>query len=233
MSEPTIEDVFSSWQPQAVVFDCDGLLVDTEPCWTIAETELFARRGLDFGLDQKALVIGKSLLHASETIAELFGGAAEATSIESELLALVTESITETASPMPGANDIVEMVAGLMPMAVASNSSRALLNAALDRGGFADAFEISVAADEVASPKPDPDMYLKACQMLETPPSDVLAFEDSLTGLASARAAGLKVIGVPTLKHDNFPAEYVTDTLADGDLSVWLRTFSRLPVADS
>lgn len=225
--KPSIENIFGSWRPQAVGFDCDGLLMDTEPCWTIAETELFARRGLEFGLDQKALVIGKSLVHASETIAELFGETAEAASIESELLNLVAKSVTETAVAMPGANEIVEMVGGLMPMAVASNSTRELLNAALDRGGFANAFEISVAADEVVAPKPDPEMYLKACQRLGIPASDVLAFEDSMTGLASARAAGVKVIGVPTLRHDNFPAEYVTETLTDRDLSAWLSNASR------
>lgn len=61
------------WTPQAVVFDCDGLLMDTEPCWSVAETELFARRGLPFGPEQKALVIGKSVAAAAETMAGVFG----------------------------------------------------------------------------------------------------------------------------------------------------------------
>lgn len=209
------------WRPAAVVFDCDGLLVDTEPCWTVAETELFARRGLSFGIEQKALVIGKSLAAASGALAGLFGEPGGAAAIADELLALVTEVIGARAEAMPGAKDLVERVAlAGLPVAVASNSPRSLLDVALARGGFT--FAVSVAADEVERPKPAPDIYRHACALLGVAARDTLAFEDSMTGLLSARAAGVRVVGVPTLRHEEFPADHVAVSLLDADLLGWV-----------
>ncbi len=73
VSRPTAADGIPDWRPKAVIFDCDGLLVDTEPSWTAAETELFRRRGRGFGVAEKALLIGRSLEDASVTLAEEFG----------------------------------------------------------------------------------------------------------------------------------------------------------------
>lgn len=209
------------WRPAAVVFDCDGLLMDTEPCWTVAETELFARRGLSFGLDEKALVIGKSLAESCALVADLFGEPGGAEAIADELLALVTEVVAARAEAMPGAKDLVEQVAlAGLPVAVASNSPRSLLDVALARGGFT--FDVSVTADEVARPKPAPDIYRHACALLGVAPQDTLAFEDSMTGLRSARAAGIRVVGVPTLRHEEFPADHVVVSLRDADLLTWV-----------
>ena len=216
-------DGLFAWRPRAVVFDCDGLLMDTEPCWTVAETELFARRGLPFGAEQKALVIGRSLAAASASLAGLFGEPGRAPDIAAELLALVAEVVGAQAEAIAGARELVERVvrAGL-PVAVASNSPRSLLDAALARGGFTGTFPVSVAADEVRDPKPAPDMYRRACELLGVAPEHALAFEDSMTGLRSARAAGLRVVGVPTLRHDDFPADHVVATLSDAGLLAWV-----------
>ncbi|ATY09837.1 HAD family phosphatase [Amycolatopsis sp. AA4] len=213
------------WTPQAVVFDCDGLLMDTEPCWSVAETELFARRGLPFGPEQKALVIGKSVAAAAETMAGVFGEPGNGPAIADELLAMVTEVVSAKAEAMPGAHELVELAAAAVPVAVASNSPRALLEAALKRGGFE--FRISVAADEVASPKPAPEIYLTSCARLGVAPASALAFEDSMTGLRSARAAGVPVVGVPTLPGTEFPADLVVPSLRDADLLAWLRRWRK------
>ncbi|WP_328606947.1 HAD family phosphatase [Amycolatopsis sp. NBC_00345] len=223
MSEGRLFD----WFPQAVVFDCDGLLMDTEPCWTVAETELFARRGLPFGPEQKALVIGKSVEAAAGAMAEVFGEPGTGATIAVELLGLVTEVVAAKAEAMPGARALVELAAAAVPIAVASNSPRALLEAALARGGLADAFPVSVAADEVESPKPDPEMYLTSCARLGVAPADALAFEDSMTGLRSARGAGVPVVGVPTLSHADFPADVVVPSLRDEELLSWVRRWRR------
>ena len=211
-----------TWTPGAVVFDCDGLLVDTEPCWTVAETEIFARRGFGFGPEQKALVIGKSVPAAAELMAEVFNEPGTAQQIADELLLLVAEVVGRSAQPMPGALELVRATAERVPIAVASNSPRGLLDAALRRAGLTDAFAISIAADEVPAAKPAPDMYLAACAALNTPPEKCLAFEDSLTGLRSAVAAGLRTVGVPTLQHDEFPADVVFPSLADDRLLDWV-----------
>jgi HAD superfamily hydrolase (TIGR01509 family) len=229
----TPEPALYSWQPQAVVFDCDGLLMDTEPCWTVAETELFARRGLPFGLEQKAFVIGKSLPAAAAGLAELFGAPGAGSDIAAELLELVAEVVGSSALAMPGARSVVDAAAAAVPIAVASNSPRALLEAALVRGGFTGTFPVSIAADEIDRPKPAPDMYLRACELLRVAPADTLAFEDSMTGLRSARAAGLRVVGVPTLRDGEFPADLVVDSLQDGGLVAWVRRWGLTGLAAS
>jgi HAD superfamily hydrolase (TIGR01509 family) len=215
-----------TWTPEAVVFDCDGLLVDSEPCWTVAETELFARYGLSFTPEYKARLIGKSLPAAARVMAELFGEPESAGSIQAELLALVTEVVSKEAEAMPGAAELVALAASVVPVAVASNAPRALLDAALARGGFSGVFPISIAADEVSAPKPDPEMYSVACGLLGSSPAGVLAFEDSMTGLASARAAGVRVVGVPTLRHHEFPADAVVASLCDPSLLGWVSGWS-------
>ncbi len=216
-----------TWTPRAVVFDCDGLLMDTESCWTVAEAELFARRGLRFGDEQKALLVGASVPAGAEAMAGAFGEPGTGPAIAVELLAMVTDVITDTAEPMPGAYALVEQVARAVPIAVASNSPRVLMDAALRRGGFGDAFPVSVAADEVEQPKPAPDLYRRACEALGVATEHALAFEDSMTGLRSARAAGLRLVGVPTLRHEEFPADHVVASLLDEELRAWIRRWPR------
>ena len=211
-----------AWRPAAVVFDCDGLLMDTEPCWTAGETELFARRGLPFGAEQKAFLIGKSLTAAAAGLADLLGEPGAGADIAAELLELVAAAVGASAAAMPGARAVVDAAAAAVPVAVASNSRRSLLDAALARGGFTGTFAVSIAADEVGRPKPAPDMYLRACELLGAAPADTLAFEDSMTGLWSARAAGLPVVGVPTLRDGEFPADLVVDSLQDAALLAWI-----------
>ncbi|MFE6610147.1 HAD family hydrolase [Amycolatopsis sp. NPDC057786] len=222
-----MKGLFGGRNPRAVVFDCDGLLMDTEPCWSVAEAELFARRGLPFGPDEKALVIGKALPAAADAMAEAFGEPEGGAEIADELLRLVTEVVTVKAEAMPGARELVELTAAAVPVAVASNSPRALLEAALVRGGLSEMFPVKLAADEVAAPKPDPEMYLTACALLAVDPSEALALEDSMTGLRSARAAGVTVIGVPTLKRQDFPADVVIGSLRDAELLAWIRGWPR------
>jgi HAD superfamily hydrolase (TIGR01509 family) len=215
------------WTPSAVVFDCDGLLVDTEPCWTIAETQLFARRGLEFGVREKALVIGKSVSAACETLAEAFGEYGRASLLADELMTLVEQAVAASAAAMAGAADLVALAAGRVPVAVASNSPRALLDLALSRAGLTGAMSVSVAADEVAAAKPAPDLYLAACAALGQPPRECLAFEDSMTGLRAAEAAGMRTVGVPTLRHEEFPADVVFPSLEDPRLLGWVRRWRR------
>jgi beta-phosphoglucomutase-like phosphatase (HAD superfamily) len=200
------------WVPAAVVFDCDGLLVDTESCWTVAESELFARRGRDFGPQEKAFVIGRSVPDAAQALSELFDEPGAADAIAAELLGLVEEVVGGSARAMPGALELVELVSRHVPVAVGSNSPRALLDAVLEGCGLGGAFPVSVAADEVATAKPAPDIYLAAC----------LAFEDSMTGLRSAQAAKLRTVGVPTLSHEEFPADVVVGSLTDPGLLAWV-----------
>ncbi|HEY4004540.1 MAG TPA: HAD family phosphatase [Pseudonocardia sp.] len=211
------------WRPVAVVFDCDGLLVDTEPCWTVAETELFARRGLSFGPEQKAMLIGRTIPAACADLTVLFDEPGRAPALEAELLGLVSDVLASSAQAMPGAHDVVAAAAARVPVAVASNSPRSLLDAALRRAGLV--FPVSLCADDVIHAKPAPDMYLAACARLGVPARRCVAFEDSMTGLRSALAAGVPCVGVPSLPHVELPADLVLASLRDPFLIDWIRSW--------
>ena len=210
--------------PDGVVFDCDGLLVDTEPCWTVAESAVFAARGLEYGLQEKALFIGKSVPATVALMAELFGEAGNEAAIQEEVLGQVGAVIADAATPLPGAIELVRLLGAKLPIGVASNSPRAILDIALERAGLTGAFGAVIAADEVPVPKPAPDLYLAACRMLGASPSASVAFEDTWTGAAAARAAGMWVVGVPSLEPEAFPADLVLETLADPRLRAWAKS---------
>ncbi len=205
----------------AVVFDCDGLLVETESRWTLAETAIFAEHGFPFGPEEKAMLIGRSIEAACDEMAEYFGRAGEGPAIAVDLLERVQREVEAFVEPMPGAVELVQACAARVPVAVASNSPRSLLDLALERSGLAELFPHSVAGDEVARPKPDPELYVAACRQLNADPARSVAFEDSGTGAASARAAGLYVIVVPSLPGKQLDHDWQLTTLADPELVAW------------
>jgi HAD superfamily hydrolase (TIGR01509 family) len=209
--------------PRAVVFDCDGLLVDTEPCWTAAERELFARHGTVFTLEHKAQIIGRSPAGAGQAMARLLDLPGAGPALADELLSLVHDRITHGVRPRPGATHLVSQVAGRFPVAVASNSPRHLLDAALAAAGFDHALPVRIGVDEVPSPKPAPDLYLAACALLAMDPLECLALEDSPVGLQAARAAGLHTVGVPSLPGLALAADLVVPSLGDSLLLEWVQ----------
>lgn len=212
---------------EAVVFDCDGLLVDTEACATVAETAIFAAHGHPFGPEQKALVIGRTVEAAGEAMAQYFGRPDAGAEIAAELLERVRKELSRGAAALPGAADLVRACRAAVPVAVASNSPRELLDAALWSAGLADCFTHSFAADEVRSPKPAPELYLTACATLGAAPERSVAFEDSATGIASARAAGLYVAVVPSLPGAGLDHDWLGDSLADPAVRDWARGLGR------
>ncbi|MGI5347412.1 HAD family hydrolase [Streptomyces sp. CA-250714] len=206
---------------EGAVFDCDGLLVNTEDCWTVAETAVFAAHGESFGPAQKALVIGRTLEAAGQAMADYFGRPAAGAEIAAELLERVRKELARGATALPGAVELVRACRASVPIAVASNSPRELLDIALESAGLMDYFTYSFAADEVQSPKPAPDLYLTACEALGVTPKRSVAFEDSATGIASARAAGLYVAVVPSLPGTDLDHDWLGTSLADPELLEW------------
>ncbi|MET9970463.1 HAD family phosphatase [Streptomyces sp. NPDC006356] len=120
------------------------------------------------------------------------------------------------AAALPGAAELVRACRVRVPIAVASNSSRELLDTALESAGLIGYFTCTFAADEVRSPKPAPDLYLAACAALGVAPRRSVAFEDSATGIASARAAGLHVAVVPSLPGTDLAHDLDHDWLGSG-----------------
>jgi len=213
--------VTGKWiKPRAVVFDNDGLLLDTEPCWTLAEEALFAAYGRQFDLAAKRSLVGTSPRTAAPILERLLAGADTGERLSEQLYALALTQIAAGASPRPGAADLVPRLRATgLPLAVASNSPRRHLLAGLRRTAMHDAFDVVLGVDDVVNPKPAPDLYLAACAGLNVAPADAVALEDSPPGVAAARAAGLRVIGIPSVAGVVLTAaDMVADSLADASV---------------
>ncbi|HYZ10376.1 MAG TPA: HAD family phosphatase, partial [Actinomycetota bacterium] len=200
----------------AVVFDLDGVLLDSEAAWTRAETRLFARYERTYGPEEKRLLIGGSLEETAGELERLLDRPGTSDGLLRELLELAAEEFAGPVEPMPGAFELVgELRRAARPIAVASNSQRRLVDLALAGSGLGQVFDVVVAGDEVANPKPAPDLYLEACRRLDTAPDQAVAIEDSPRGAAAARAAGLFVIGIPYLPELELDADLLTGSLED------------------
>jgi HAD superfamily hydrolase (TIGR01509 family) len=198
---------------EAVVFDCDGLLLDTETHWSTAETALFARYGKTFGRDHKLRMIGSSLQATGVILEELLEQPGRADEINVEMVELVEEAMVAS-EPMPGAADLVAELRGTVRIALASNSWRRLITVALHAAELTDAFDVVVCGDEVRHPKPAPDIYLETARLLDVAPEKTIALEDSPNGVKAARVAGMFVIGIPSFEGIELPeADLVSDSL--------------------
>jgi HAD superfamily hydrolase (TIGR01509 family) len=199
----------------AVIFDCDGLLLDTESAWTRAETALFARHGESFDASAKRALLGTSMAAGGRVLERLLRQPGRARALSEELQVLVLDEVARGAAPLPGAVALVRALHGRRPLGVASNSTRALLDTALRVAGLEGSFDVTLGGDEVARPKPAPDIYLRACELLGAVPSESVGIEDSPTGAAAVRAAGLYVVAVPYLPSLEIDADLVVPSLED------------------
>src|SRR4051794_26177014 len=188
--------------PEAVVFDNDGLLLDTESVWTRAEQDLFERRGLEFTPAHKMELVGTSAVVAGQVLERRLGEPGQAAELIEELNELVVAELEHGVEAMVGARELLHALRERgTPTGLVSNSPIAFVRRSLEIAQFEDRFDVVVSAHETASPKPAPDPYLEACRRLGVDPGPaVIALEDSPTGVAAARAAGLTVIGIPSLE---------------------------------
>ena len=198
------------------MFDNDGLLLDTEDAWTRAETTLFAARGAVFTPEHKRDLIGSSHTIAAAKLEAMLARPGEGVALMHELEALVMDEAKAGVEPRPGAVDLLDAlaVAGIV-VGLASNSRRAFVELVVRSAGLLDRFAVVVTGDDVAHPKPAPDIYLEACRRLGADPGRCVALEDSPTGIAAARAAGMRVVGVPYLPDLDLDADVVAASLAD------------------
>lgn len=188
--------------PLAVVFDNDGLLLDTESVWTRAEEDLFERRGKEFTPADKLELVGTSAEIAGRVMERRLGEPGAAAELVEELNELVVAELEHGVEAMIGARDLLHALAERgTPIGLVSNSPLIFVRRSLELVGFVDHFDVVLSAHEVAAPKPAPDPYLEACRRLGVEPGpDVVALEDSPSGVAAAVAAGLTVIGIPSVE---------------------------------
>lgn len=201
----------------AVVFDNDGLLLDTEEAWTRAEVALFERRGRVFTAEHKRSLIGSARAAAAAKLEAMLERAGEGEALMDELHELVMEEALAGVAPRPGALALLGRLSDAgVPVAVASNSQREFVQRTLGRAGLLDGrFAAVVAVEDVVQPKPAPDIYLEACRRLGAEPGACAALEDSITGVTAAAAAGMYVVGVPYFADSRLPGcDLLVDSLA-------------------
>lgn len=188
--------------PDAVVFDNDGLLLDTESVWTRAEEDLFERRGTGFTPADKLELVGTSAAIAGGILERRLGEPGQAAELIEELNELVVAELEHGVEAMIGARELLERLREQgVPLGLVSNSPLRFVRRSIEIAGFEAHFDVVLSAHEVAEPKPAPDPYLEACRRLGVQPGPaVVALEDSPTGVAAARAAGLTVIGIPSVE---------------------------------
>lgn len=187
--------------PDAVVFDNDGLLLDTESVWTRAERDLFLRYGCEFTAEDKRELIGTSAEIAGVVLERRLARPGCATGLIDELNELVVAELEHGVEAMVGARELLHLLreSGI-PIGLVSNSPLAFVRRSLEIVGLEDRFDIVLSAHEVAAPKPSPEPYLEACRRLGVAAGPrVVALEDSPTGVMAAHAAGLTVIGIPSI----------------------------------
>jgi HAD superfamily hydrolase (TIGR01509 family) len=205
--------------PSAVVFDNDGLLLDTEEAWTRAEQTLFAGLGREFTVEHKRTLIGSSRSLAAQKLERILERPGDGEALMDELHELVMEEALQGVAPRPGALALLERLTdAAIPLAVASNSERAFLERTLGSAGLLHdgPFAAIVSANDIEHPKPAPDIYLEACARLGVAPGNAAALEDSPIGVASAAAAGMFVIGVPYFAGTQIDgASMLADSLGD------------------
>lgn len=213
--------------PDAVVFDNDGLLLDTESVWTRAEEDLFERRGLEFTPADKRELVGTSAEIAGGILERRLGEPGRAEELIEELNVLVVAELEHGVEAMIGARELLERLRERgTPIGLVSNSPLRFVQRSIEIVGFETHFDVILSAHEVAAPKPAPDPYLEACRRLGVEPGpNVIALEDSPTGVAAARAAGLTVIGVPSiegiaLEEAHHLAESLLDAVVAGQLAI-------------
>ena len=211
------------------MFDLDGVLLESEPRWTVVETELFRRYGVTYDQEHKLQLVGTGLGGTGKQFEAMLDQPGRAQELLEELIELAAENFAHAIDPMPGAVGLVEELhAAGRPMAVASNSFHRLVDIALDGSKLKGQFETVVAADDVDHAKPAPDLFLEACARLGVDPQDAVAIEDSAPGVASAKAAGLFVIGIPAVEGvDLSDADLVADSLASPAVRETLRLPAR------
>ena len=196
----------------AVVFDLDGVLVDSEHVWDEVREGLARERGGRWHDRAQADMMGMSSPEWSRYMHDVIGLSESPEEINAEVVRRMEAGYRERLPLIPGAVEAVERLSARWPLGLASSSNRELIDLALESSGLGRLFAATVSSEEVARGKPAPDVYLEAARRLGVPPGRCAAIEDSENGILSARAAGMRVLAIP---NPQFPP--APEALAEAD----------------
>jgi HAD superfamily hydrolase (TIGR01509 family) len=206
----------SAGELDAVVFDLDGVLVDSEQLWDAARRAVVAQAGGEWRRGATREMMGMSSPEWSAYLHDQLGVALSAPEIADQVVAKMLAGYRQRLPLLPGAVEAVRALAHHWPLGLATSSNRPVIDAFLAASGLADQFRVTVSAEEVAHGKPAPDVYVAAASMLGVDPATAAAVEDSSNGLRAAAAAGMVVVAVP---NQEFPPAADALALADTVLS--------------
>jgi HAD superfamily hydrolase (TIGR01509 family) len=197
---------------RAVVFDLDGVLLESEEVWDAVRETYVRERGGRYDDEVQRAMMGMSSPEWSRYLHETAGVPARPDDINAEVAGRMLAAYRERLPLLPGAVDSVRRLAERFLLGLASSSNRELIDAALDAAGIARLFAATVSSEEVAHGKPAPDVYLEAARRLGVAPARCAAVEDSHGGIRSARSAGMRVIAIP---NPSYPPDEEALALAD------------------
>ena len=198
---------------EAVVFDLDGVLIETEELWDEVREGMARAAGGRYGEEEQRAMMGMSSPEWSSYMAEHVGLRESPEEIAAEVVRQMSARYRDHLPLIDGAVDAVERLAARWPLGVASSSNRELIDLVLELSGLERFFRATVSSEEVASGKPAPDVYLEAARRLGVDPTRAVAVEDSHAGIRSAKAAGMRVLAIP---NPTYPPD--DEALANADI---------------
>jgi len=201
---------------EAVVFDLDGVLIQSEEVWDAVRERYVRERGGRYDAEVQRAMMGMRAPEWSRFLHEDAGVPDEPDAINRDVVGLMLDAYRRELPLLPGAVEAVRRVAAAFPLALASSSNREIFEAVLELAGLADYFRATVSSEEVERGKPAPDVYLEAALRLGVAPASCAAVEDSHAGIRSAKSAGMRVIAIPNPGYP--PGEEALD-LADATLA--------------
>jgi HAD superfamily hydrolase (TIGR01509 family) len=220
--------------PDAVLFDMDGLLVDTEPQWYAAETATVHQLGGVWGKQQQVDLLGSNLEYAAEYMREHTSTAFDADSIQSMLLDNMTAELAKGVTFRPGVGSLLASLTeagvplSLVTSSVKVHAKMVLARLPMTNQGAGRTFEHVVTADDVTNLKPHPEPYLRVLDLMAVRPERTVALEDSPNGMMSATAAGCLVVGVPSVVPlEAGPRQTVVNSIDEVTLPMLLELLTR------
>jgi HAD superfamily hydrolase (TIGR01509 family) len=200
----------------AVVFDLDGVLVDSEQVWDAARRDVVAEHGGTWRASATRDMLGMSAPEWSRYVVEELHVSLTPEEVNAAVVEAMLREYDERLPLLPGAREAVERMAARRPLGLASSSNRPVIDLVLERMGVAERFAATVSSEEVGRGKPAPDVYLEAARRLGVAADACAAIEDSENGIRSAHAAGMRVLAIP---NPHFPPAPEALALADAQLA--------------
>jgi HAD superfamily hydrolase (TIGR01509 family) len=190
---------------EAVVFDLDGILVQSEELWDEARRELAQEHGIEWPDGATDAMMGMSSKEWSRYVHDEVGVPDSPEEINRRVLEKLEQRYRTDLPWIDGAQDAVRRMAASFPLGLATSSNREIIDIVMEVGGFGDLLQVTLSSEEVERGKPAPDVYLEATKRMGVEPARTAAIEDSTNGLLAASSAGMRVIAIPNDAHP--PAE--------------------------